>query len=67
MGQQKKITVDVDSDELGCAQAATKASISETVRLGLRLLGASTAYRKALKLQGKIKFSKTWKELKEDR
>lgn len=67
MGTPKKITVDVDSDLLESAQAATKQNISETIRLGLKLLAASRAFEQALLLKGKVRFSKSWKELKEDR
>jgi len=67
MGQPKKITVDVDGDLLRNAQRNSKESISETVRLGLQLLAAASAYDKALKFRGKVRFSRSWKDLKEDR
>jgi hypothetical protein len=67
MGLLRKITVDVDDDLLKSAQSASKESISETVRLALRMLAASMAFQKALELKGKVHFSKTWQELKEDR
>ena len=67
MGTVKKITVDVDEDTLKSAQANTGESISETVRLALKLLAAAGAFELALELRGKVKFSKTWRELKDDR
>ncbi len=67
MGNIRKITVDVDEALLKSAQSASSESISETVRLALRLLAASQSFRKALDLKGKVQFSKTWQELKEDR
>ena len=67
MGNIRKITVDVDEALLKSAQSASSESISETVRLALRLLAASQSFRKALDLKGKEQFSKTWQELKDDR
>lgn len=67
MGNTRKITVDVDEDLLQTAQSASQESISETVRLGLRLLAASQSFQKALALKGKVRFSKSWQELKDDR
>jgi hypothetical protein len=66
VGQPKKITVDVDSDLLENAQAATKKNISETIRLGLKLLAASRTFEKTRALKGKVRFSKSWKDLKDD-
>lgn len=67
MAEYKKITVDVENELLKSAQRTTGQSISETVRLGLKLLASAIAFDKALKARGKVKFSKSWKELKEDR
>jgi hypothetical protein len=67
MGNTRKITVDVDEHLLKSAQSASNESISETVRLALRLLAASQSFQKALAMKGKIQFSKSWQELKDDR
>ena len=67
MGATKKITVKVPVDLLKKAQAATKAGITETVRTGLELLIASNAYRQLREKRGKVRFSLSWKELKDDR
>jgi len=67
MEKPKKITVDVDEKVLKSAQDVSGEGISETVRLALKLLGSAGAFEKALNLRGKVRFSKTWKELKEDR
>lgn len=68
MATTRKITVDVDEIVLRNAQlAANEESISETVRLGLRLLAASQAFQKALELKGIVQFSRSWQELKDDR
>jgi Arc/MetJ-type ribon-helix-helix transcriptional regulator len=62
----KKITVDVPEDLLREAQAQTGEGISETVRRGLQLLAAAQAFRDVRSLRGKVKFSKTITELKDD-
>lgn len=67
MAAPRKITVDVDEELLKSAQSASNESISETVRLGLRLLAASQAFQKAIALKGKVQFSKSWRDLKKDR
>jgi len=63
----RKITVEVPPELLEKAQRATKAGITETVREGLKILAASEAYARALKLQGKYKFSITLDQMKDDR
>ena len=67
MGNTRKITIDVDEDLLKTALAVSDESISETVRIGLRLLAASQSFQKALLLKGKVRFSKSWQDLKDDR
>jgi hypothetical protein len=63
----KKITIEVPPDLLEKAQQATGAGITQTIRTGLQLVAASQAYDRLLGLQGKVKFSLTWQELKDDR
>jgi hypothetical protein len=41
--------------------------ITQTIRTGLQLLAASQAYEDLRKMRGKVRFSRTWQELKEDR
>ena len=67
MGVPRKITVDVDDQVLAQAQKITNESISETVRLALKLLSASQSFQRALSLRGQVKFSKSWRDLKDDR
>lgn len=67
MAKPKKITLYLPSDLLEDAQAQTEKGITETIRLALMLLASAKAYEDVLKLRGKVKFSKTYKELKEDR
>jgi hypothetical protein len=63
----RKITVEVPADLLDKAQQATGAGITQTIRTGLQLAAASRAYDRLLELRGKVKFSLTWQELKDDR
>ncbi len=67
MENAKKITIEVPGELLKKAQDQTGKGISETVRNGLKLLAASSAYSELRELKGKVKFSKTVKELREDR
>jgi Arc/MetJ-type ribon-helix-helix transcriptional regulator len=62
----KKITVDVPEDLLREAQAQTGEGISGTVRRGLQLLAAAQAFKEIRSLRGKVKFSKSIAELKDD-
>jgi len=63
----RKITIEVPADLLEKAQQATGAGVTQTIRTGLQLAAASQAYDRLLELQGKVKFSLTWQELKDDR
>jgi hypothetical protein len=63
----RKITVEISCELLEKAQQASGVGITETVRTGLQLLAASQAYDRLLQLRGKVRFSRTLKELKEDR
>jgi hypothetical protein len=63
----RKITIEVPADLLEKAQEATGAGITQTIRTGLQLAAASLAYDRLLELRGKVKFSLTWQELKDDR
>jgi len=67
METARKITVEVPPELLEKAQKATGSGVTQTVRAGLQLLAASQAYEELLKLRGKVRFSRTWQELKEDR
>jgi len=67
MENGKKITVEVSEDLLRSAQVQTGKGISETVRRGLKLLAAAQSYKQLREMKGKIKFSKTYDELKHDR
>jgi hypothetical protein len=67
MKTARKITVEVPPDLIEKAQRASGAGITETVRTGLQLVAASHAYARLRKLRGKVRFSRTFSELKADR
>jgi hypothetical protein len=67
MGATRKITVEVPADLLEKAQQATKAGITETVCAGLKLLAASNVYERMRQMRGKVRFSLSWRDLKDDR
>ena len=67
METARKITVEIPNELLRKAQQASGAGITQTVRTGLQLLAASQAYDRLLQLRGKVRFSRTFEELKEDR
>jgi hypothetical protein len=67
MSTARKITVEIPHDLLKKAQRASGKGITQTVRTGLQLLAASHAYDRLLQSQGKVRFSRSWQELKDDR
>jgi len=67
MDTARKITVEVPRELLDRAQRASGAGITETIRTGLRLVAASRTYAHLRKLRGKVRFSRTWADLKADR
>ncbi len=67
MGAVKKITVHISEELLEKAQAFTKEGITDTIRLGLKLVAASQAYEDLRTHKGRVKFSLNLKKLREDR
>jgi hypothetical protein len=67
MKGRRKITVTVPADLLEKAMQAHGTGVTETVLMGLRLTAASDAYTALRQLRGKVKFSMTWQQLKDDR
>jgi hypothetical protein len=67
METARKITVEVPLDLLEKAQRASGAGITQTIRIGLRLVAASRTYARLRGLRGKVRFSRTLSELKDDR
>ena len=63
----RKITVEVPSDLLEKAQRASGVGVTQTVRTGLQLVAASGTYARLRRLRGKVRFTRTWAELKADR
>ena len=67
MKLEKKVTVHLPQQLLFKAQVATGQGITETIRKGLQLVAASSAYEDLRKLRGKVKISTNLKKLREDR
>jgi len=67
MQAARKVTVEVPAELLTRAQKASGAGITKTIRTGLELVAAGRAYERLLRLQGKVRFSRSLEELKADR
>ena len=67
MSINRKITLEIPQDLLRKAQRSTGEGVTATVRRGLELLAASTAYEELRKLRGRVKFSIKLRELRKDR
>jgi len=67
METARKITVEISSNLLEKAQRASGTGITQTVRTGLQLVAASRTYARLRQLRGKVRFSRTFAELKADR
>jgi hypothetical protein len=67
MAKARKITVEVPEDLLRKAQRASGSGVTQTVRASLQLMAASEAYARLLQLRGKVRFSRSVEELKDDR
>ncbi|MFZ3330356.1 MAG: hypothetical protein WA197_06980 [Candidatus Acidiferrales bacterium] len=67
METARKITVEVPPELLEKAQRASGTGITQTIRMGLQLVAASRTYSRLRSLRGKIRFSRTLAELKDDR
>ena len=67
MDTARKITVEVPEKLLEKAQEASGEGITQTVRTGLQLVAASRTYTHLLQLRGKVRFSRTVADLKDDR
>ena len=67
MATTQKITIEVPTDLLDEARAATGEGVTATVREGLRILASRQAQREFMKLRGTLKVSSNLDELREDR
>jgi hypothetical protein len=66
VSNNQKITLEIPQDLLRKAQKSTGEGVTATVRRGLELLAASTAYEELRKLRGRVKFSVKLRELRKD-
>jgi hypothetical protein len=67
VARTRKITIEVPPKLLAKAQRATGSGITQTVRTGLQLVAASQAYARLRQMRGKVRFTRTLAELKDDR
>lgn len=67
MSQAQKITVEVPTQLLVKARAASGASLTETFRQGLRLVAAGQAFKNLRARRGKVRFSSSVATLRDDR
>src|SRR4051794_30707963 len=63
----RKITVEIPTELLEKAQRASGSGVTQTVRTGLQLLAASQTYGKLRGLRGRVRFTRTAADLKDDR
>jgi hypothetical protein len=63
----RKITVHVPEELLERARRSTGKGVTDTVRQGLMLVAAGDTYRQLAELRGKVRFSKTARQLRDDR
>lgn len=63
----RKITVELPVELLEKAQKSSGSGVTQTVRSGLQLLAAAQTYAELRQFRGKVRFSRTVAELKEDR
>ncbi len=67
MSQTQKITIEVPTDLLEEARAATGEGVTATVREGLKILASRRAQREFMKLRGKVKLRVDLNQLRADR
>jgi hypothetical protein len=67
MAKARKVTVELPAELLEKAQQASGTGVTQTIRAGLQLIAASRTYDQLLRLRGKVRFSRTSDELKDDR
>ena len=67
MRTSRKVTVELPAELLQKAQQASGRGITQTIRTGLELVAASRTYERLRQLRGKVRFSRTFEELKDDR
>ena len=63
----RKITVEVPDELLRKAQRETREGVTATVRRGLQLVAARSAYQGLRRWRGKVRFSQDLATLRDDR
>jgi len=63
----RKITTLLPADLIDQAQKVSKKNLTETIKMGLRMVAAQKTYQDLLKMQGKVALEVDWQTLKEDR
>ncbi|MBK9293835.1 MAG: hypothetical protein IPM57_05220 [Oligoflexia bacterium] len=66
MEKVRKITVQLPEELVDAALKSTGESLTETLRMGLKLIAARQAYDYFLNMRGKIKIDIDYKKLRED-
>lgn len=64
--QLKKLTIEIPADLLERATTASGKGVTPTVRRGLELVAARSAYGRLRKFRGKVKFHVKLSELRQD-
>ena len=67
MKTSRKVTIHVPDELLDRALQATGEGGTATIRKGLELVAAATAYEEVRKLRGKVRFSIKLDEIRQDR
>lgn len=67
MSATQKITVELPAELLRRARRSTGAGVTATVRRGLELVAARSAYEELRRLRGKVRLSIDVEQLREDR
>lgn len=67
MAASQKVTIEVPADLLRRARRSTGEGITATVRKGLELVAARSAYEELRRLRGKVKLELDVQELRRDR
>lgn len=67
MAVTRKVTIEVPTDLLRRARRSTGEGITATVRRGLELVAARSAYEELRRLRGKVRLSIDVDELRQDR
>jgi len=67
MGATKKVTIEVPADLLRRARRSTGEGITATVRRGLELVAARSAYEELRRMRGAVRLSIDVQDLRRDR